>query len=149
MRACATNGDNDTYGVALQRSTVGAVSQLDGSLGKVCKTGDGEVLLVGLRSLNDLLSLLHAVEDVGLAILVAVGTDAQVDFAGVLVGLESLSDTCVTRRLENFTLLRRAEEGLRNDAHSRERAGPRALQGLYVCEESQNQLLPHREHCHS
>ena len=97
-----------TYGVALQGSTVCTIGKESGTLSEFRETGDGEVLLVGLRRLDDLFSLLHAVQHVGLAILVTVGSDAKVDFARVLVSLERFSDACGTRRLENFELLRAA-----------------------------------------
>jgi hypothetical protein len=86
----------------LQRGAVCTVSQLDGGLGELGQTSNGEVLLVGLRRLDDVFSLLHSVEHVGLAVLIAVGANTQINFAGILVGLEGLGNTCVTRRLENF-----------------------------------------------
>ena len=84
----------------MQRRAFSTASQLHGGLSEFGKTGDGEVLLVGPRVLNDLFRLLHAGEDIWLPILVPVGPDTQVDFAGILVGLEGLSDTYITRRSE-------------------------------------------------
>jgi hypothetical protein len=46
------------YRASLQRGTVGAICELDGVLGELSKTGDGEILLVGLGGFEDGLGLL-------------------------------------------------------------------------------------------
>ena len=85
--------ERNTYRALLQRHAVRAVRELSGSLGELGETGDGEVLLVRVRLGEDLLSLLDRVQDVRLAVVVAVRADAEVDLARVLVRLERLGDT--------------------------------------------------------
>ena len=82
-----------TYRVGRERRTVCAVCQLHGRLREVSETSDRKVLLVGVRGGDDVLRLLHAVEYIRFAVLVAVSTNTQVYLAGVLVGLECLRDT--------------------------------------------------------
>ena len=82
-----------TYSVVLQGCAVFAVSKPDSSLVEFRQTTNGQVLLVGVRSAEDLLCLLDTGEDVRLSILIAVSTNTKVDLARILVGLESLGNT--------------------------------------------------------
>ena len=82
-----------TYSVVLQGCAVFAVSKPDSSLVEFRQTTDGQVLLVGVGSAEDLLGLLDTGENVRLSILIAVSTNTKVDLARILVGLESLSNT--------------------------------------------------------
>ena len=61
-----------------------------GTLSELGETVNGEVLLVeGSIIDNSLLGLAHDGEDVGLSVVITVGTDTEVDLLGVLVGLEA------------------------------------------------------------
>ena len=81
------SGVTDKGAVEAEEDTLGALAELS-------KTIDGQILLIksGISD-NCCLSLADDGEDVGLAIVVAVGTDTKVDLLGVLVGLEALSQT--------------------------------------------------------
>ena len=83
-----------THPVLLERRAVRAVRELRSGLRKLGETRDGEVLLVRVGRREDVLGLLDGVEDVRLAVVVAVRADAEVDLARVLVRLERLGDTC-------------------------------------------------------
>ena len=82
-----------TYSVVLQGCAVFTVSKPDSSLVEFRQTTNGQVLLVGVRSAEDLLCLLDTGENVRLSILIAVSTNTKVDLARILVGLEGLSNT--------------------------------------------------------
>ena len=77
----------DEGAVEAEEDTLGALAELS-------ETIDGQILLIksGISD-NCCLSLADDGEDVGLAVVVAVGTDTKVDLLGVLVGLEALSQT--------------------------------------------------------
>ena len=83
----------NTHSALLQRDAVRTVRELRRRLGEFGETSDREVLLVRVLLDEELLRLLHRVQNVRLAVLVAVRADAEVDFARVLVGLEGLGDT--------------------------------------------------------
>ena len=77
----------------MEGRAVRAVGEFDCGLGKVRETSNGKVFLVRVGGSNNVLCLLYAVEDIRLAVLIAVGTNTKVDLARILVGLESLSNT--------------------------------------------------------
>ena len=81
------------YRIVLQGSTVSTVGKESGTLSEFGQTSDWEILLVGVRVRNELLCLLDRVEDVWLAIVVAVSTNTKIDLAWILVGFECLSHT--------------------------------------------------------
>ena len=83
----------NTHPVLLERRAVRAVRELRSGLGELGETRDGEVLLVRVGRREDVLGLLDGVEDVRLAVVVAVRADAEVDLARVLVRLERLGNT--------------------------------------------------------
>ena len=73
----------DPWAVEAEEDTLGALVEL-------CKTVDGQILFVeGVICDDGSFGLAHDGEDEWLAIVVAVGTDAQVDLLGVLVVLEA------------------------------------------------------------
>ena len=84
---------HSTYGVSVQRCALSTICKLDSSLGEVSETSDGKVLVVWVRVPDNFLGLLDGTEHVWLAILVTVSTDAQVDLARILVGLEGFGNT--------------------------------------------------------
>ena len=89
----------NTHSALLQRDAVRTVRELRRRLGELGETSDGEVLLVRVLLDEELLRLLHRVQDVRLAVLVTVRADTEVDLARVLVGLECLSDTWYTGKM--------------------------------------------------
>ena len=68
------------------------VGEGDGELVELWETIDGRILVVHLAG-DHLLSLEDAGENDGLAVVVSVGTDAEGDLSGVLIGLELLVET--------------------------------------------------------
>jgi hypothetical protein len=85
--------DGLSDGDAVQGGAVGAVGQLSGGGRELRNTSDAGVLLVQLGLDDLLLSLTNGREHVGLASIVTVGTDTQVDLLVELVGLEGFSNT--------------------------------------------------------
>ena len=71
----AGDGLGDGDAVFAERSRVGAICELKGSLGEVGDTGDASVLLVEVRLDDLLLGLLHRREHIGLALVIAVCTN--------------------------------------------------------------------------
>jgi hypothetical protein len=109
-RTRARDGLGDGDAVFVQWSRVGAVGELEGSLGEVGNTGDASILLVQVRLDDLLLGFLDGGKHVGLALVIAVrtntytgqlpcldqehmGLQTQVDFLRVAVGLECFGDT--------------------------------------------------------
>jgi hypothetical protein len=86
-------GDGLGDGEAVEGRRVGAVGEFGGERGELGDTGDPGVLLVQLCVDDLVLGLTDGGEDVGLASIVTVSTDTEVDLLVELVGLESLSDT--------------------------------------------------------
>jgi hypothetical protein len=86
-------GDGLGDGELVEDGRVVSVGKLGGSLREAGHTGDASVLLVGLALDNALLGLADGGEDVGLARVIAVGTNAKIDLLAVGVGFESLGDT--------------------------------------------------------
>mmetsp|Transcript_3709 Transcript_3709/g.4242 ORF Transcript_3709/g.4242 Transcript_3709/m.4242 type:complete len:306 (+) Transcript_3709:430-1347(+) len=81
------SGITNERAVPAEEDTLGALSELG-------KTVDGEVLLVeGAVGDDSGLSLAHDGEDVGLAVVVAVSADTEVNLIGVLVVLEANGQT--------------------------------------------------------
>lgn len=89
--ARARNGLGD--GDLVEDGRVVAVGELGGGGREVGDAGDAGVLLVQLALDDALLGLANGGEDKGLAGVIAVGTDTEVDLLGVGVGLEGLRDT--------------------------------------------------------
>ena len=89
----------DTHSALLQRDAVRTVRELRRRLGELGETSDREVLLVRVLLDEELLRLLHRVQDVRLAVLVTVCADTKIDLARVLVRLECLSDTWYTGKM--------------------------------------------------
>lgn len=104
--------------VVSKRLAVRTVRKLGGKLSEAGETVDGEVLLIRVARVDNVLCLyqfqsmssvsrgdkkewdphlLHAGKHVGLSLTVTVRADAKVNFAWVLVGLEGLSDACIRR----------------------------------------------------
>jgi len=102
-----------TYGAILEGCAVWAIRQQSSVLGEIGETSDWQVFLVRVGCTDNLVGLkrdtlnigkrsekcnnaylLHAGQDVGLAVLISVCTDAEVDLPRVLVSLESFGDAC-------------------------------------------------------
>lgn len=82
----------DDNAVLVDGGAVGAVGEEGGGLGEVGHTGDAGVLLVEVLLDDLLLGVSDGGQDVRLALVVAVGADAEVDLLRVGVLLEGLSD---------------------------------------------------------
>ena len=82
----------NTYAVLLERGALRAVRELRRGRSELGQARNGEVLLVRVRLGEDLLRLLDGVQDIRLAVVVAVRADTEVNLARVLVRLERLGN---------------------------------------------------------
>lgn len=108
---------SDDNAALVDGSAVGTVGEERGGLGEVGDTGDASVLLVEVLLDDLLLGLSDGGQHVGLALVITVGTDTEVDLLGVGILLEGLGDTenGIGRTLGHLRPGRGGAEGLLGD----------------------------------
>jgi hypothetical protein len=90
QRAGTGDALRDGDAALLHGSRLGAIGELGRSLGEARDAGDASVLMVGAGLEQLLLGGSDRRQDVGLAGVIAVGADTQIDFLRVAVGLVRL-----------------------------------------------------------
>lgn len=99
----AWNTLNCRVHASLQLVAVGAERELNWQLAEVRWAGNRCIFLVQFFCSDDLLGFLHARQDEWFAVVIAISTDAEIDFLWICVLLEGLSDAenCVGWTLLN------------------------------------------------